>query len=85
MPNIKSAKKRMELSRRANARNRAKRSRLRTVIKSVRAADDADQARELLREAYSLLDKASSSNLMHPNKADRIKGQLTRHVESLEG
>ena len=84
MPNIKSAKKRMELSRKANARNKAKRSRLKSAIKQVRAAEDADQARERLQFAYSLLDRAAASRLVHPNRAARIKGQLARHVESLE-
>ena len=84
MPNIKSAQKRMELSRRANERNRAKRSRLRTVIKQVRATEDADEARERMQTAYSLLDRAASSRLMHPNKCARIKGQLAKYVASLE-
>ncbi len=38
MPNIKSAKKRVRLSRDANARNRAVRSRLRTAVKRVENA-----------------------------------------------
>ena len=84
MPTIKSAQKRMELSRKANERNRAKRSRLRTVVKQVRTAEDAEDAREKLNTAFSLLDRAAASNLMHPNKAARIKGQLSKHVASLE-
>lgn len=84
MPNIKSAQKRMELSRRAAERNRGKRSRLRTVVKQVRAAENADEANERLKEAFSLLDRAAASRLMHPNKCARIKGQLAKHVASLE-
>lgn len=84
MPTIKSSKKRMELSRRANERNRARRSALRTAIKQVRAADEAEVGAERLRYAFSLLDRAAQSRLMHPNKAARIKGQLSRHVASLE-
>ena len=83
MPNIKSAKKRMERSRAANARNRAARSRLRTAVKRVREAGDADEARERLQVAHSLLDQAAQDRLVHPNKAARLKGQLARHVESL--
>lgn len=84
MPNIKSAKKRMELSQRANARNRARRSALRTAMKKVRASDDPSEARELMQHAYSLLDRAARRRLLHPNKASRLKGQLARHVNSLE-
>lgn len=83
MPTIKSAKKRMELSRAANARNRAARSQLRTAMKRVREATDAEQAQEHVRYAYSLLDKAAASRLVHPKKAARLKGQLAKHVESL--
>lgn len=83
MPTIKSAKKRMQLSREANVRNRARRSRLRTAIKRVRSATDPDEATELLQQAYTLLDRAARRNLMHDNKAARIKGQLARHVNSL--
>jgi small subunit ribosomal protein S20 len=84
MPNIKSAQKRMELSRRAQVRNRAARSRLRTAIKRVREADDAETAGPLLQQAYTLLDKAASRNLVHRNKAARIKSSLAKHVKGLE-
>jgi small subunit ribosomal protein S20 len=83
MPNIKSAKKRMELSRRAADRNRHKRSRIRTAVKKVHQAEDADTAGPLLKEAVALLDRAAQANLMHPNRAARIKSQLTRHVTGL--
>ena len=83
MPNIKSAKKRMELSRRAAERNRQKRSRIRTAVKKVRQTEDAAQADTLLREAATLLDRAAQSRLMHPNRAARIKSQLVKHVRGL--
>lgn len=85
MPNIKSAKKRMELSRQARERNRAKRSRIRSAVKRVREATDAETAESLYREAESLLDRAARRNLIHANKVARIKSQLTRHVQELEG
>ena len=83
MPNIKSAKKRMELSRQANVKNRARRSSLRTAVKRVRETQDAEEAQQLLQQAFSLLDRAAQSRLVHPNRAARVKGQLARHVESL--
>lgn len=85
MPNIKSAKKRMELSRAANVRNRAKRSRLRTAIKRVRQASEAAEAETRLKEAVSLLDRAARTRLVHPNRAARLKSRLTRHVNALKG
>lgn len=83
MPNIKSATKRMELSRKWNEANRRKRARLRTAIKRVRAAESVDQGRELLRDATVLIDRAANKRLMHPNKAARLKSRLSKHVEAL--
>jgi len=83
MPNIKSAKKRMQLSAQARVKNRAERSRLRTAIKQVRAADSAEAGTTLLREAVTLLDRAATRRLYHPNRVARIKSSLTRHVNAL--
>ncbi len=83
MPNIKSAIKRMNKSREQNARNRAKRSRLRTAIKTVREATDAETAQARLREAQLLLDRAGTSRLLHPNAVARMKSALARRVNSL--
>lgn len=83
MPNVKSAIKRMNKSREQNARNRAKRSRLRTALKKVREATDAETARIRFREAQVLLDRAASSRLLHPNAVARMKSALARRVNSL--
>lgn len=83
MPNIKSAKKRMVLSRKWTARNRTARARIRTVVKKVRQADNPETASALLSEAISLLDQASRKRLVHPNRAARIKSQLQAQVNQL--
>lgn len=83
MPNIKSATKRMELSRKWAEANRKKRSRLRTALKRVRAAETTEEGLERLREATVLIDRAAGKRLMHPKKADRIKSRLAKHVASL--
>jgi len=83
MPNIKSATKRMELSRKWKEANRKKRSRLRTAIKRVRDATSTEEGRQFLQEASVLIDRAAGKRLMHPNKAARIKSRLSKHVEAL--
>ena len=83
MPNIKSAKKRMQLSAKARLRNRSERARIRTAIKRVRDATEADAGQERLREAVALLDRAATKRLVHPNRVARIKSGLTRHVKAL--
>ena len=83
MPNIKSAKKRMELSAVARAKNRSERAGLRTAIKRVRASQSAEEGQARLRDAVALLDRAGTQRLYHPNRVARVKGQLARHVNSL--
>jgi len=83
MPNIKSAKKRMHLSRKQNVRNRQARARLRTAIKTVRAAETTEAAQNAYREVQAILDRAGQSNLIHHKRSARLKSQLSRHVESL--
>lgn len=83
MPNIKSSKKRMELSRKFNAVNRVKRATLRTAMKKVRHAESAADAQPHLQRALTLLDRAATKKLFHPNKVARLKGQLQRHVNGL--
>lgn len=83
MPNIKSAKKRMELSRAARTRNRAARSKIRTAIRRVQEAGSHERAESSRRAAVALLDRAAARRLIHPNKAARIKSQLDRKVRAL--
>lgn len=83
MPNIKSAKKRMELSAAARLKNRAERSRIRSAIKRVHSAESATDGATRLTEAVALLDRAATRRLYHPNRVARIKSSLTRHVNSL--
>lgn len=83
MPNIKSAKKRMVLSATARTNNRAERSRIRSAIKQVQAAETAEAGGPLLRDAVALLDRAATNRLFHPNRVARMKSSLWRHVNAL--
>ncbi|MGI9628116.1 MAG: 30S ribosomal protein S20 [Longimicrobiales bacterium] len=83
MPNIKSAKKRMVLSREARGRNRDARSKIRTAIRRVREAESSEAAEPLRRSAVALIDRAATRDLMHANRAARLKSQLDRLVKSL--
>ncbi len=82
MPNIKSARKRMELGRAARTRNRQDRSRIRTAIRRVGEAGSQGEAEERRRAAVALIDRAAGRRVIHPNKAARIKSQLDRLVRA---
>lgn len=85
MPTIKSAKKRMRQSRKRAEHNKAQRSRLKTQIKKVMNAEDADAAVEAYRQTVALIDRMASRRVIHPNKARRKKSQLARRVKELGG
>ena len=77
MPNIKSAKKRVILTEKANLRNRSIRSALRTSIKKADAAIDA-KASDMdanVTAAIKSIDKAKG--ILHKNTAARKKSALT--------
>jgi ribosomal protein S20 len=71
------------LSRDANERNRAARSRLRTAVKRVETAEDAATAETEYRKVQVLLDRAATNRLIHPNAVARMKSNLTRRIGAM--
>lgn len=86
MANIKSQKKRALTNAKKNIQNTAERSRLKTAIKKVIKAveaNDKDTAVKALNECNSLLDKAVTSHIKHKNYAARQKSRLAAAVAKL--
>ena len=76
MANIKSAKKRIDVAEKKTARNRSQKSELNTYIKKYKAAPTP----ELYSKVTSLLDRAAADNIIHENKANRIKARLAKQA-----
>ena len=88
MANIKSQKKRNITNLKAQARNKAVRSALKTYIKRVNeavAAGDKAAAVENLGIANRALDKAASKGVIHKNQAANRKSGIASAVAKLEG
>ncbi|EQB64174.1 MAG: 30S ribosomal protein S20 [candidate division Zixibacteria bacterium RBG-1] len=83
MPTHKSAEKALRQSISRNLRNKAVKSKVRTIIKKVETARDKTQAKDLLKQTFSLLDKAVKRNVIHFNRASRTKSRLTKLVNQL--
>lgn len=83
MPQHKSAIKRVRQNKKRNDRNKIKRSKLKTLVKSVLLETDKKAAEEKLKAAVSYIDKVSVKGIIHPNNAARKKSQLTSHVNNL--
>ena len=87
MPNIKSAKKRLRQNVRLRARNRSVKRSLRTQCRKVRDAVQAgnpEQAEAEFRLASSVLDRAGSKRIIHPNAAARLKSRLSARIKALK-
>lgn len=87
MANIKSAKKRAKQTVVRNARNAAQRSQLRTAVKKVIKALDANDvagAEAAFAIAQPLLDRFSARGLIHKNKAARHKARLSARIKALK-
>ena len=87
MANHKSAVKRHKQSVKRAARNRTVKTRIKNVVKSVRAAiksDDRENAAQLLSTATSVLDKAASTGVIHWKKAARKISRLSKALNAAQ-
>ncbi|MDR0916182.1 MAG: 30S ribosomal protein S20 [Oscillospiraceae bacterium] len=86
MPNIKSSSKRVELTRVQNARNRAKRSYLKTAIKKFEnsvVTGNAEETAAAYTSAVKAVDRAAAHGLIHRNNASRKKSALTLKLNAV--
>ena len=86
MANIKSAKKRILVSRANAERNKAIKSGVKTSIKKVYAAieaNDKDTAAKALLDATAAIDKATSKGVYHKNYASRKVSRLAKAVNQM--
>ncbi len=86
MANIKSAKKRIDVTIRNTERNKAIKSKVKTAVKKVDAAiaaNDAAAAAEALKNATVEIDKATSKGVYHKNTASRKVSRLAKAVNGM--
>ena len=86
MPNIKSAKKRVLISKAENERNKAAKSALKTVVKKFDAAvtaGDKEQADGAFKAAVKSVDKAVKKGILHKNTAARKKSSMAVKMNKL--
>ena len=80
MPNIKSAMKRVKVSKKKNLRNRMVKTGVKTAIKKYQVAlnEGAAPATAQLSATTSAIDKAVTKGIMHKNAANRKKARLAK-------
>ena len=86
MPNIKSSSKRVLLSQKAAAKNKAAKSLLKTNIKKFDAAasgSDREAAEQAYKVAVKTVDRAATKGLIHKNKAAHRKSALSKKLNAM--
>jgi small subunit ribosomal protein S20 len=84
--NIKSQIKRNKTNQKANDRNRAVKSELKTTVRQAREAissGDKDKAQAALKVATTKLDKAVSKGVLHKNQAANRKSAIAKQAAAL--
>ncbi|MFD5225697.1 30S ribosomal protein S20 [Microbacterium sp. NPDC058342] len=86
MANIKSQIKRNKTNLKAQERNKAVKSELKTVVRKTReavVAGDKEAAEAALKVASVKLDKAVSKGVVHKNQAKNRKSAIAKQVAAL--
>ena len=86
LANIKSAKKRILVSKKKEMRNKSAKSKIKTLIKKVEAAIEAGdkaEAEAALKVVISEISKAASKGIYHKNTASRKISRLTLAVNKV--
>ena len=86
MPNIKSAKKRVLVSKANYEHNKAYRSALRTAVKKADVAIDAksEDMAVVVKAAVKKIDQAASKGILHKNNAARKKSALVTRLNKAQ-
>jgi small subunit ribosomal protein S20 len=95
VPNIKSAQKRVQVAERNRLRNKSYSSAVKTLIKkyftavethAAKPTTDTEQAvKESMAAAFSKIDKAVKTGVIHRNNGARKKSRLARVLKQAEG
>ncbi len=86
MPNIKSAKKRLLVTEKKTAQNKAIKSALKTQIKKFLAAvgnGDKEEAHRRYPEPVSAIASAASQGILHKNNAANKKAKLAKRLAAI--
>ncbi len=83
MANTRSAIKQMRQSMKNRIRNRSKLSKMRTAIRQFRmkaAEGNMEEAKAMLPNIYSVIDKTAQKGVIEKNTAARYKARLTAKI-----
>lgn len=80
MPVIKSAKKKLRVDKKRQGSNKKIKALVESSIKKV----EKKPTSESMRKAFSIVDKSVKRNIIHKNKASRIKSRLSKLLKPIK-
>ena len=83
MANIKSAIKRIDVTKLETARNKSKKSAIKTFIKKFEAAIEKEDATKLFNLATKKIDQAASKNTISKNSAAKKISRMAKELNKL--
>lgn len=86
MPVIKSAIKRVRTNEKGRSHNVAIKEEMRAAVKELEAKineGNVDEAKKAYANAARKLDKAGRKNIIHENKAARLKSRFSKKISAL--
>lgn len=87
MANRNASLKDIRKSKKRTARNLVKSKKAKILVKKTRKAivdAQMDEAKKIIVLATQALDKAAKMNVIHPNKAARLKSRLQRRINAMK-
>ena len=83
MANHKSSVKRIRQTEKRKLHNRYYAKTARNAVRKLRALREKEEAVALFPKVVAMLDKLAKKNLIHKNKANNLKSNLAKKVNSL--
>ncbi len=86
MANIKSAKKRIKVTKTKTERNKVQKSKIKMLTKNINSlvkGGKTDEAKKMMIDATKAIDMAASKGVFHKNNAARKVGRLQKAINKM--
>jgi len=83
MPNLKTAKKNLRKTKKRTVLNKQYKNKIDYLLRKIKKGvkERAKNLQELLSSLYKAVDKAAKENVIHKNKANRIKSKMAKLIK----
>ena len=79
MANSKSAEKRIRVNNKKRLINKARKSKVKTMLKKLLIMDSGDEKNIFAQSCQKEIDKAAAKGIFHKNKAARMKSRMSKN------